>query len=104
MAVTKTDHQTAKFNSPLKLIFWLCGRFSVCSIAYILTSCGMGREVWQRLVLQLLLYIHVHVGNGNKDQLSVDEVADQKNVEESEQTSKDELTAHAVNQNIDEQG
>ena len=64
----------------------------------------MGREVWQRLVLPLLLYIHVHVGNGNEDQLRVDEVADKKNVEESEQTSKDELTAHAVNQNTDEQG
>lgn len=59
----------------------------MCSIAYILTSCGMGREVWQRLVSPLLLYIHVHVGNGNEDQLSVDE-----------------LTAHAVNQNTDEQG
>ena len=59
----------------------------MCSIAYILTSCGMGWEVWQRLVSPLLLYIHVHVGNGNEDQLSVDE-----------------LTAHAVNQNTDEQG
>ena len=51
----------------------------------------------------IAIYMY-NVGNGNEDQLSVDEVADKKNVEESEQTSKDELTAHAVNQNTDEQG